>query len=293
LIRAERTAALTLPGGRFATFELGDPAAPLVLCLHGFPDHAPSFSPLAEELAAAGYRVVAPWMRGYAPSTLAGPFDLFQIGADVLELARALGGGIPAAVVGHDWGAIATYAAALLDPEAFSCAVTLAIPHPLAFVASVLTSPAQLRRSWYIFFFQLPGLPERALARDDFALVRRLWRDWSPGFELSEPRWRELRGCLEQSMPAPIQYYRAIPRSLSRASWPRRFRVSVPLLYLHGADDGCAAPATAARQTRLFSGPLVSEILDGVGHFLHLEDPGRVASRILPWLERHHRAPVS
>src|SRR5687768_10783627 len=87
----------------------------LVIVAHGFPDHPPTFAPVIAGLAARGLDVVAPWMRGYVPSTTAGPFDVDQLGADLLAVARALSAGRPAYLVGHDWGAIATYAALAAD----------------------------------------------------------------------------------------------------------------------------------------------------------------------------------
>jgi pimeloyl-ACP methyl ester carboxylesterase len=93
--------------GPFAALAAGPPDGELVLCLHGFPDHAPSFEALLEELSQAGRRAVAPWMRGYAPSTLEGPFDLTQLASDALAIAESLSPKRPVSLVGHDWGALA------------------------------------------------------------------------------------------------------------------------------------------------------------------------------------------
>jgi pimeloyl-ACP methyl ester carboxylesterase len=276
--------------GRFAYLSAGPADGPLVLCLHGFPDHAESFAPLLARLAAAGYRAVAPWMRGYAPSTLAGPYHGEQLADDALALARALGGGRRYALIGHDWGALATWSACAREPADLACAVTMAVPHPLATAMHIARRPSQLRRSWYVFFFQLPRLPERALARRDLALVDRLWRDWSPGYALPDAARRRLHGCLAASWPAPIDYYRAIPRQLfalgGRPAIARR-RIATAVLHLHGADDGCIEPAASARQARFMRGPFASEIVERTGHFLHVEAPDDVAARILPWLRTH------
>src|SRR5688500_15229638 len=119
---------VSLPGGSFSYLAAGDERAPLVLCLHGFPDHPRSFVPLMNELAQAGYRAVAPWMRGYHPSAPAGPYHLDRLASDAIELADALAPGAPAALIGHDWGAGAAYLACARTPARFSCAVTLAVP---------------------------------------------------------------------------------------------------------------------------------------------------------------------
>lgn len=279
-------------GGRLAYLADGPAGGPLVVCLHGFPDHAESFRPLLARLAAAGYRAVAPWMRGYEPSILAGPYHGEQLADDALGLARALAGGRRFALVGHDWGALAAWAACARAPADLACAVTMAVPHPFATAAYVARRPSQLRRSWYLFFFQLPRLPERVVARRDLALIDRLWRDWSPGFALDEGARRRLHRCLAASLPAPIEYYRAIPRQLlalggARPALARR-RIATPVLHLHGADDGCIEVGAAAGQERFMKGPFAVEVMARAGHFLHLEQPDASAAHILGWLRAHH-----
>lgn len=275
--------------GRFAYLAAGDPDAPLVLCAHGFPDHAPSFLPLMAHLARAGYRAVAPWMRGYVPSVGQGPYHVDQLAADLVAIADALGGDHRSVLVGHDWGALATYVALQRAPRRFRRAITMAVPHPGAFVGALRQHPGQLWRSAYVLFFQLPVLPERSLRRPDGGLVRRLWRRWSPGYELPDPDWQALRACLEASMPAPIEYYRALTRPLrdaaERAHGQRdAAAIETGVLQLHGARDGCIAPGIGADQARFFAGDHRRLVLPDVGHFLQLEAPERVAEHVLEWL---------
>jgi pimeloyl-ACP methyl ester carboxylesterase len=276
--------------GRFAYVEAGPPGGPLVVCMHGFPDHAESFTPLLDRLGAAGYRAVAPWMRGYAPSLLGGPYHGDQLADDALAIARALSPTTRFALVGHDWGAVAAWLACSRAPGDMACAVTMAVPHPLALLDHLAT-PAQLRRSWYIGFFQLPWAPERIAARADFALIDRLWRAWSPGFELEAEARGRLHACLADSMPAPIEYYRAIlwpPRaSMARVRALRERRVSVPVLHLHGERDGCIDAAAARGQRRFVEGPFECELVAGTGHFLQLEDADQVGQRALHWLHMY------
>jgi pimeloyl-ACP methyl ester carboxylesterase len=281
---------LDTPVGRFSYLEAGPTNGRLVLCLHGFPDHPESFAPLLERLAAAGYRAVAPWMRGYAPSVASGPYHGDQLADDALAIARALTGGARFALVGHDWGALAAWVACTRAPADLACAVTLAVPHPLAFLRHLARAPGQLRRSWYMFLFQLP-LAERVVAAGDFALVDRLWRAWSPGFELDAEARRRLHDCLAASMPAPIEYYRAVLRppreAAARVKAIRGRSPTAPVLHLHGERDGCVDPAATRGQRRLVAGPFECELVAGVGHFLQLEDPVEVGRRILRWLRMY------
>ena len=159
-------------GLSFGVLSMGD--GPLALCLHGFPDSAWTWQHLLPELAAAGFRAVAPFLRGYAPTSV--PADgLYQSGAvaaDAIALHDALGGGDDAVLIGHDWGALATYAAAGHAPERWRRVVAASVPPP-ATVAQAFFSYDQLRRSWYMFFFQSP-LADMAVPMDDLAFIDRL-----------------------------------------------------------------------------------------------------------------------
>lgn len=284
------TLELQTPSGDFQALDQGDRGGPLVLCLHGFPDFPPNLEPVAARLAAMGNRAVSPWMRGYAPSVLGGPYHPGQLARDVLALAEALSPDRPVRLLGHDWGAVATYAACSLAPGRVAAAVTLAVPHPLAFLSALPMDPAQLRRSWYMGFFQARGLAEHVVARDDFALVDRLWRRWSPGYVLPATRREALHRCLAASLPAPLRYYRALlwpPRqALVTLRGPASRAIAVPTLHLHGAEDGCIAADVGRDEARWFRGPFAREVLPGAGHFLALEAPDAVAERAVAWFRR-------
>ena len=214
--------------------------------------------------------MVAPWLRGYAPSPTEGPYDVETHAKDVIALIDAIGESVD--LVGHDWGAAITYTVCAIAPERVRRAVTLACPHPRTLMRS-LRDVKQLRSSWYMAFFQLP-LAARVAAARDFALIDRLWRTWSPGFTLDDARRRALHACLADSWPAPIRYYR-----------PQPFRggvIATPILQLHGANDGCILPPTEADSQRFRERRL--SVVSGVGHFLHLEDPQGIAARIAAWL---------
>nr|HEX4314776.1 alpha/beta hydrolase [Kofleriaceae bacterium] len=272
----------------FAALEVGDAAGKPCVYLHGFPDHPPTAQPFLEALAARGYRVLAPWLRGYRPSPVDGRFDVESLAIDIAGVIAAWpgsgGGDVRVDVVGHDWGAAITYQLCTAHADRVARAVTLALPHPLTFLRQLRTA-AQARRSWYMALFQLPGSGRLARAHD-LALVDRLWRAWSPGFTLDDAQRADLHACLADSLPGPLEPYRAIARPLGdvgerlrRAARP----IATPLLQLHGADDGCVLPPTLD-DARRFTGPRQLEVVPGVGHFLHLEQPAAIAARAADWL---------
>jgi pimeloyl-ACP methyl ester carboxylesterase len=275
---------LDIDGEPFAALAVGGATGTPCVYLHGFPDHPPTAAPFLAELATRGHRVLAPWLRGYRPSPTTGRFDLEALAGDVVALIDRWVGTTRVDLIGHDWGAAITYALCALFPDRIRRAVTLALPHPLAFLRKLGTA-AQARRSWYMGLFQLPGSGLLARARD-LALIDRLWRTWSPGFVLDDDRRVALHACLADSLPAPLQYYRAIARPL--AGFGTRLRrlappITVPLLQLHGADDGCVLPPTRPDAQR-FAAAYRYDVIDGVGHFLHLERPRAIAAAASAWL---------
>ncbi|NMO92876.1 alpha/beta fold hydrolase [Actinomycetospora sp. TBRC 11914] len=285
---------LRLGGLDVAYLTTGPDDGPLAVLLHGYPDTAWSWRHLAPVLADRGYRVVAPFLRGYAPTGLA-PDGSYQSGAlvaDAVALRRALGDGRPALLVGHDWGAVAAYGAAVHAPALWSRVVTMAVP-PLGFAAVALRRrrvglvARQLRASWYMLFQQLPGVSEAALPR----LVPRLWADWSPGYDASAEVPRVLAALDSPARrTAALRYYRAWLQRWRQLPRYRREERAVlglpthPLLYLYGTDDGCVRPEVSALAAELLPPGRVVAI-PGAGHFLPLEAPDRVAEVVAAFLD--------
>lgn len=268
----------------------GAEEAPLVLCLHGFPDIPRTWAPLTEGLCGAGYRVVSPWLPGYAPSSLQGPFDPATLTRTILTFVDELSPSGPIRIVGHDWGSIITQCAVSLRPERFRAAAMLAVPHVLAIEANLERYPRQLGRSAYIGLFQLPVLSDRIIRLRNFRFIERLWEAWSPGYRPGDDYFEELKVCLRSSMPAPIRYYRAL-RSPKVIGELRRMvgagPIVVPTIYLHGERDGCFGPEIAGGQDKHFSALFEMVKLADAGHFLHLERPREVNAAILRWFEGH------
>ena len=265
--------------GRFAALTDGPVGAPVVVCLHGFPDAPGTFRGLMAALAAAGFRAVAPWLRGYAPSPLTGEFGAPALGADLLALCAALHAD---RVVGHDWGALAVYAALSQAPTQLHAAVTMAVPELPVALGNLPHAPLQLWRSRYILLFQLPGA-EHWLRRHNFAYVDALWQRWSPALTPPAAHLGDVKETLLASGVAPLQHYRAMFRSLL-ARVPRAEQSPTPLLYLAGADDGCIGPELGRGQSARHRGRYAERIYPGAGHFLHLERPHEVATDVIAWL---------
>jgi len=275
----------------FGYLTAGPGDGPLALCLHGFPDSAHTWRRLAPDLVDAGYRVVAPFQRGFAPTAIP-PDGAYQTGAlarDAVALHEALGGDGRAVIIGHDWGASGTYGAASLAPERWRRVVTAAVPPSGALGSGFLTFD-QLQRSWYMFFFQHP-LSDVVTGMDDLAFIDRLWADWSPGYDATEDL-ALLKPSLRDpaNLAAALGYYRATlgstppnpayeaEQAATQQSTPQ------PTLYLHGADDGCIGVALAdGAEAFLGEGSRV-EVVEGAGHFLHLERPEVVNPLILDFL---------
>lgn len=267
-------------------------AGPLVLCAHGFPDGPRSFRRQIDPLVAAGYRVACPALRGYAPSSESASrrYDPESLGRDLVGLADSLSPGQPVRLVGHDWGAIAAYAATAIAPERFSHLVTMAVPHARSLMKNVLTL-RQAQRSWYIGMFQLPIFAERRLAASDLALIDRLWRDWSPGYTPDPVELAQVKDGIRDRIDSVIGYYRALLRPQALLGTSRRLlfaRTQVPALYLHGQNDGCMGIELTAGMESDFTAGVELQRIAGVGHFLHLEQPEIINSLLLRFLARSH-----
>jgi len=166
------TLSLNANGIGFHALADGPADGPLVLCLHGFPELGRSWRHQLPALASAGYRAVAPDLRGYGETELRGPFDLPTLVEDVAGLVAVLGRE-RAVVMGHDWGGAVAWSVAARRPSVVERLVVLNCPPPQILARAIVRSPAQLRRSWYVLFFQLPWLPERRMAANAAEVVAR------------------------------------------------------------------------------------------------------------------------
>lgn len=275
-------------GLEFAYYEAGE--GPLVLLLHGFPDTALCWRDVVPRVAAAGYRAVAPFLRGYAPTDLApdGDYSLPTLARDLIALIEHFGRGEKACVVGHDWGSVITQFAANLRPDRFEKIVLSAVPHLRRFFPSMFG--AQGRRSHYIFRFQVPFWAETTLPKDDFAwVVQHLIRDWSPGWAFTDADLDPIKANFREParLKAAIGYYRALPGLLLNLPQARIAFAATPVRtrMIYGSQDGCIGAEVFQGQEKRFTGGF--ELLEaaGRGHFMQHEDPAWFAARVIEFLK--------
>ncbi len=259
---------------------------PLVVLLHGFPEFWYAFRHQLQGLAAAGYRVIAPDLRGYNLSSKprgVSRYGLVHLVDDVAALIENAGER-RAHVVGHDWGGGIAWAFAMRHPDSLHKLVVLNCPHPQR-LARGLLRPSQLAKSWYFFFFQLPGVPEWLLARKRYELLIASLRDeLAVPSALSEADFERYREAYAQpfAMTAMLNYYRAMLRLRGVVRWRR---VTAPVLVLWGARDRHLEARLAAPPPRWVPHAEL-EMFDDASHWLHHEQPQRVNARLLEFFSR-------
>jgi pimeloyl-ACP methyl ester carboxylesterase len=268
---------------RLHVVQAGPQDGPLVVLLHGFPEFWYGWRHQIPFLAANGYRVWAPDQRGYnlsdRPKAISA-YRLDELAADVIGLIDAAGRR-RAFIIGHDWGGAVAWQLASRFPERIERAVILNVPHPQVMVRQLLRSPRQLLRSWYVFYFQIPWLPERLARMGNFALVTRALKKTSrPGTfnEADLARYREA-WLQPGSFRAMLNWYRAARYRFEASKEP----IEVPTLLIWGAQDAFLirqlAPASIGRCR---DGKLV--FLEEAGHFVQHEECERVNELIQEFL---------
>ena len=277
-----------------AYFEMG--SGPLALCIHGFPDTPHTWRHLMPQLAGAGFRAVAPYLRGYNRDLP--PDGGYQLGAlvsDAVALHEVLGGDGDAVIIGSDMGALATYGAVDLEPQRWSRAVTMAAaPHGV--LAEAFLDYDMIRRIYYIFLLQT-DTADTILERDPFGWLASIWSYFSAGYDATtdleylrqtlankENLWAATREIFKARLN-PAYHLDKYAREQAAGDGP----FEVPIRYLHGAEDGVfpARLAKAADGALGEHGELI--FVDDVGHFLHLEKPEEVNRLVLDWVTKGRR----
>lgn len=281
-----KTAFVEANGLRFEVDQCGA-GERFALLLHGFPESKFSWRFQMPLLAKLGYRAWAPNMRGYGRSSKpprVGDYHIDRLVEDVAALIDA-GGARETLLVAHDWGAVVAWHFAIKRVRPLSRLVIMNVPHPACMVRELKTW-AQRKKSWYMFFFQLPWLPEYVLRRQGAAAVGRAFADMAidktrfPAAVTDEYR----RNALEPgALTAMVNYYRAAFRAGERAMNPAPGTVDVPTLMLWGEEDSALSKATTLGTDR-YVRDLTLRYLPGVSHWVQQEAPERVNAMLEAWL---------
>jgi pimeloyl-ACP methyl ester carboxylesterase len=272
-------------GVRFHCAESG--AGPLVLLLHGFPECWYSWRKQLPALAAAGYRAVAPDMRGYnLTDKPRHGYNIESLVDDVFALAAALGE-TRFQLVGHDWGAVVAWQAAWRRPDALRSLTIMNVPHPTAFAEYVRSSPSQMLKSSYMLLFQIPRLPEWVLTRNRAAAIASAFRrsakrpDTFSKAELDVYREAFLR---PGAATCTLNYYRQAIRQGRRALPDSP--ISVPTQVLWGVDDP-VLKLDLNRDLAKWVTDLSFKPISDCGHWTQQEQPDVVNKELVEWLDRH------
>ncbi|MBV8553448.1 MAG: alpha/beta fold hydrolase [Acidobacteriaceae bacterium] len=251
---------------------------PVVLLLHGFPEFWYGWRRQILPLARAGFRVIAPDQRGYNLSTKPRPvraYTLPKLTSDVLAIADQVGCQ-KIFLGGHDWGAAVAWNTAILHPDRIAKLAILNVPHPAVMIRYLRTRPAQMLRSWYMLFFQIPKVPEFVFSANNFRVgIRALERSSRPGtFSPNElERYREA-WSQPGAMRGMIHWYRTLSRSRPT---PLPGKVQVPALILWGVRDKFLM-AEMARESVYECSAAKLICFEDATHWLHHEEPERVTA---------------
>jgi len=277
-----------------ALLETGPADGPPVVLLHGFPDDPLAYQAVAPALAAEGWRVLMPWLRGYGGTRFRDPAtprsgQQAALGADLLALLDALG--IPRAVLGgYDWGGRAACVVAALWPERVRGLVSVTGYNIQNIAAAALPGPAEQElRYWYHWYFHTER-GRAGLSANRRELCRLLWRLWSPTWDFAPATFERVADSFDNPdfVDVVIQSYRhryaAAPGDPALEPIERRLAarppIAVPTVILHGAADGVTPMADPAAEAAHFTGPMTRRVLARVGHFLPHEAPEAMAQAV-------------
>jgi len=259
----------------------GPKDGPAVVLLHGFPEFWYAWHRQIEPLAAAGFRVIVPDQRGYNLSSKpvgVAAYALTELVSDVIAIADQLGRE-KIFLAGHDWGAAVAWSTALLHPQRIAKLAILNVPHPSVMRKFLSTSPRQLLRSWYMFFFQLPWLPEALFSAFNFRIGERaLLRSSRPG-TFSENDLAQYRAAWSQAgaLTGMINWYRALFRT--PVKFPDK-TVRVPTRILWGERDAFLL-AEMARESLRYCTNAELFTFANASHWLQHEEPARVSELLI------------
>jgi pimeloyl-ACP methyl ester carboxylesterase len=262
----------------FDALAAGPPAGEPVVLLHGFPQTSACWTAVAEALAAAGYRAVAPDQRGYSPGARPAAVAanrMPELVADVLALADRAGAA-RFHLVGHDWGGVVAWNLAARHPDRVATMTAVSTPHPRAFARALWTS-GQALRSAYIPLFRTPRLPELVLGAGRLGGLRFLLARGRLGPEWVDTYARAM--AQPGALASALAWYRAAaPFGLQTPPVP------VPTRYVWGSGDPALGPRAATTTGRWVTGPYRFDVISGGGHWLPEHHPRALATLLLEHL---------
>lgn len=267
----------------------------LAILLHGWPDDPRTWDGVLPALHAAGWRTLAPYLRGFGPTTFAdgAPHsgDLEALGQDVIDLMDAMGLS-RAVLVGHDWGARAAYVAAHLAPERVEACIAISVGWGTNTAAQPMPLP-QVQAYWYHWLFATPYGAE-VLRRDVRAFIRHVWSIWAPDHPLGDAAFEATAPSFDNPAFADVTIHSYSVRwgnappdpayDRIRAAQANDMTIRVPTLMLHGGADPVSSASTSDGKENLFAARYERRVMDGLNHFPPREDPDAVASHILSFL---------
>ena len=274
-----------LPEARLHYIEAGATDAPPVVLLHGFPEFWYSWRHQIPALAAAGLRVIAPDMRGYNLSSKPAEVSAYtsrRLAGDVRDLIHERGAE-RAFLAGHDWGAAVAWVTAMAHPDAVERLAILNVPHPRRMLQALRRPSRQLARSWYVFFFQLPWLPERAVRAGDWHALRRGFeQDAHPGAFTPEDidRYREA-WAQPGAVTATINYYRAALRRPPPSGDTHLAPIEIPTMVIWGERDRHLGADLAEPDRRDVPGLHRVVRLPEASHWVQHDCPDRVSELLI------------
>lgn len=282
-VTAEELKHVEANGITFAYLEEGE--GPLVLLFHGYPETARSWASVQSRIAGEGYRVVAPFTRGYPPTTASetGDYSVRVLGQDALALIDALGED-SAILIGHDWGASTVYEAATANPSKVTKLVALSVPHARA----VADDPSIFLEAPHFLYYQLPFIREW-VAMNDFSHIDGIYQAWAPTFDVPEAELADIKATMGEpdALDGVLGYYWALfdgDLNEGRVS-SAESEISVPTLVIAGDADGAVSIERYALAEPAFTGGYQFEALNDIGHFPQLEAPEKVADLIVDFLK--------
>lgn len=287
----------TTNGIRLHYVEAGGRERPLVVLLHGFPEFWFSWRYQIQPLVDAGFRVIAPDQRGYNDSEKHGPYDANTLAADIAGLIEHAGAR-RAHIVGHDWGGAIAWQFAINHPEMCERLVVLNCPHPAMFKRGLEQSSVQRKKSWYMFMFQLPLLPELWITRKDGKEIESAF--YAGAVDKSRLNKEELRYYRDAMLKpgaarAAIGWYRTALRSafIPGGKKPTFRTIEAPTTLIWGRPDFALDYDALVPGTERFAPKLEVRTLDGVGHFCQTEAPERVNPLLLDALRADQSVPAA